>query len=53
MTIGELITLLENQIATLNGARTTADRSGDIEQALLIDAKIAETTATVAALKEI
>lgn len=53
MTIAELIALLESQIATLNGSRTTAERLGDIEQVLLIDAKVAETTATLAALKEI
>lgn len=53
MTLSEILVLLENQIATLNGSRATAERLGDIEQALLIDAKVAETTATLAALKEI
>lgn len=53
MTLSEIIALLENQIATLNGSRTTAERLGNIEQALLIDAKISETAATLAALKEI
>lgn len=51
MTIFELIELLQNQITTLNGARATAERLGDVNRVIEIDAKIAETENTLAALK--
>ena len=51
MTIPEIIVLLENQITTLNVARATAERLGDINRVLEIDAKIAETEGTLTALK--
>lgn len=53
MTIPELIALLENQITTLNGARVTAERLGDIARVMEIDSRIAETNNTLATLKEI
>ena len=51
MTIGEIIALLETQITTLNSARATAERLGDINRIIEIDGKIQETQATLAALK--
>jgi hypothetical protein len=52
MTLAELIALLENQITTLNVARTTAGHLGDIQRTMEIDAKIAETQNTLTALRE-
>jgi hypothetical protein len=51
VTIIELIALLENQIRALNDARIIAVRLGDVSRVMEIDAKIAETEATLAALK--
>ena len=53
MTIAELIALLENQITTLNVARTTAERLGDIARIIEIDAKTAETAATLETLRSL
>jgi hypothetical protein len=50
MTIPELITLLQNQLATLNTAQATAVALGDIEHAGQIEAKAIETQLTLDAL---
>lgn len=51
MTISDLIRLAEARLATLNGAHTTAARAGDTQRLAQLDAEIAETTATLAALR--
>lgn len=51
MTISELIALLENQITTLNVARTTAERLGDVTRVIEVDAKITETATTLDTLR--
>ena len=53
MTIDDLITLLANQVATLNNARTTAQALGEVDQVLAIDAQVLETQATLDALRVI
>lgn len=53
MTIAELIALLENQVTALNVARATAGHLGDVPRALEIDAKIAETAATLETLRSL
>jgi len=53
MTINELITLLANQVATLNNARTTAQALGDVDHVLIIDAKILETETTLDQLRNL
>ena len=53
MTIPELIALLENQITTLNNARTTAERLGQIQCVIAIDNKIIETQNTLETLRDL
>lgn len=52
MKIHEIIALLQNRVLALNGEQNTAERLGDVARVLEIDAKIAETNATIEALRE-
>lgn len=51
MTISDLIRLAEARLATLNSSHTTASRAGDTQRLAQIDAEIADTAATLAALR--
>ena len=51
MKIDDLLRLAEARLTTLNGAHTTASRLGDTQRLAQLDAEIAETTATLAALR--
>jgi len=51
MTVSDLIRLMTNKLATLNGQRTTAVVHGDVELLIALDAQIAETQATLDQLK--
>jgi hypothetical protein len=51
MKMQELITLLSNNIATLNNARSTAIANGDVEAVLRLDDEIAETQDTLNTLQ--
>lgn len=53
MTIPEIIALLENQITTLNNARATAERLGEIQRVIEIDNKIVETQNTLETLRDL
>jgi hypothetical protein len=53
MNMQELITLLSNNIATLNNARSTAVVNGDVEAVLRLDDEIAETQATLDQLRNL
>lgn len=53
MTITQLITLAANRLAALNAARSTAVTLGNIAQLDGLDADIAETQATLDALRAI
>lgn len=53
MTISDLIRLLQNQIATLNGLLATATIQGDTARVLLLDAQILQTQATLDQLKTV
>jgi hypothetical protein len=53
MTIADLLGLAEARLSTLNGAHTTATRAGDAARVAQLDAEIAETTATLAALRSL
>lgn len=47
MTIPEIVRLLQNRIATLNGLLATAHIRGDIVEVMKIEADITETQATI------
>lgn len=51
MTITDLIKLMQNRIAALNGQRNSAVAVGDVEQILSIDAQIEQTQITLDQLK--
>lgn len=51
MTVSDLIRLMTNKLATLNGQKTTATVHGDVELVVALDAQIAETQATLDQLK--
>lgn len=51
MTIPELITLMQNRIATLGGQRATAEAHGDVAEVTRLDAEITETQATLEQLR--
>lgn len=51
MTIAELIALCERRLAHLGSARSSHAAIGDAEQVEAIDEKIAQTAATLAALR--
>jgi len=51
MTIADLLRLAEARLATLNGTHATASRLGDTQHIAQIEAEIAETDATLAALR--
>ncbi len=53
MTIAQLITLASNRLAMLNAARATAVALGHIDRLDPLDADIAETQATLDALRAI
>jgi hypothetical protein len=53
MTISDLILFTQARLATLNGARATASARGDAERVAQLDAEIAETETTLAALRGI
>lgn len=53
MTISELISLLENQITTLNGLRITAYQLGDVSRVIEIDTQITETKNTILQLRSL
>jgi hypothetical protein len=51
MSIVELITLVSNRLATLNGAHATATVLGDVRQLERLEAEITETQVTLDALR--
>ena len=51
MTVADLIKLMQNRIAALNGQRNTAVSVGDVEQILIIDGQIEATQITLDQLK--
>ncbi|MCA2653770.1 hypothetical protein [Microcystis sp. M061S2] len=51
MKIADLIKLTENRLALLNTARADADRAGDVIRIAALDVEIADTTATLSALR--
>lgn len=53
MTVSDLIRLMTNKLATLNGQKTTASVHGDVEQVIALEAQIAETQATLDQLKSL
>jgi hypothetical protein len=53
MSISDLIRLAQNRLATLNSAWATADRDGDDARISQLETEIAETEATLAALRGI
>lgn len=53
MTIAQLITLAANRLTMLNNARATAVTLGHIDRLDVLDADIAETQATLDALRAI
>jgi hypothetical protein len=53
MTIPDLIRLLQNQIATLNGLMATAEAQGDVARVVALDAQILQTQATLEQLKTV
>lgn len=53
MTIPELIRLLQNQIATLNGLLATAAAHGDVARVVDLDAQIEQTQLTLDQLRSL
>lgn len=53
MTVPELISLATNQLTHKSQLRTAAERLGDVAQLAQLDADIAETQATLDALRAI
>lgn len=53
MTIPDLIKLMSNRIAALNGQRNTAVAAGDVEQILIIDGQIEQTQITLDQLRSL
>lgn len=51
MTISELVTLLINQVTSLNAARAHAQATGDVQRVIELDGKIIETQATIDTLR--
>lgn len=51
MTVNELVRLLQNKVAALNGLRLTAFSKGDVEQVVALDEQIAETQVTLDQLR--
>lgn len=51
MTITDLIKLMQNRIAALNGQRNSAVAVGDVEQIIAIDSQIEATQITLDQLK--
>ena len=51
MKIADLTKLAENRLALLNTARADAERAGDTARIAVLDAEIADTTATLATLR--
>lgn len=51
MSIAELISLLENRLATLNNSKATAVALGDLGQLNVLDAEIQQTTSTLVQLR--
>jgi hypothetical protein len=51
MTIGAIIEILNNRIQHLLSQRTIAVQIGDIAQVVAVDAEVAQTRATIAALQ--
>lgn len=53
MTIPDLVRLMQNRVATLNGQRTTAESNGDLSRVVALDAEIAETQETLSQLQSL
>lgn len=51
MQISQLIILLTNRIAHLEGQKATAESRGDVPEVLRLDGELDETRATIAILK--
>lgn len=51
MQIDELVTLLASRLTWLNAQRSDAERVGDLAYLMQLDAKIADTTATLTSLR--
>lgn len=53
MKLADLIRLMTNRLATLNGYRTTAESNGDLDRVVALDVEIAETEATLSQLQSL
>ena len=53
MTIPELIKLLQNRIAALNGLKATATAQGDVEQVVMLETQIEQTQLTLDQLRSL
>jgi chaperonin cofactor prefoldin len=53
MTIQNLIAMCQAQLANLSMLRTSAERLGDIDQVMALDAKLAETQNTLNELQSL
>jgi hypothetical protein len=51
MTVPDLIRLMTNKLATLNGQKTTATIHGDVEMVVALEVQITETQNTLDQLK--
>ena len=53
MTISDLIRLLQNQIATLNGLLATATAQGDVARVVSLESQIEQTQLTLDQLRSL
>jgi hypothetical protein len=53
MTLSDLITIMTNRLASLNGARGSAVSVGDLVQVAKLDAEIVETQQTLDQLRSL
>lgn len=53
MTLNDLIMIMTNRLDTLNGAKVTAQRNGDLAQVTRLDDEINETQQTLDQLRSI
>jgi len=51
MTVGDLIRLVENRLATLNGLRATAYLQGEADRVSTLDIEIQQTESTLQSLR--
>jgi hypothetical protein len=53
VTLSELIKLLQNRIAALNGLKSTATAQGDVEQVVALETQIEQTQLTLDQLRSL